>query len=206
MSSHPVPYERLIDYAADDLSDLEAAAVAAHVATCMECAATVSRYRTVRRAMESVNSVGPSLAAMARARALFRHAQPAVRANRLHGLLPVMARLAFDSQKGPLLMGLRGAGDVRHILFESEVADVDLQMEPVTEHGQTVWHILGQVGLDEPPRAIPIALVQTGASLPSVEMDADDHGTFSIRAVKGQYDLHVRLPSALLILPDLEIG
>ncbi len=205
MSSHPVPYERLIDYAADDLSDLEAAAVAAHVATCTDCAATVSRYRAVRRVLNSAETVGPPLAVIARARALFRHAQPS-RAGRLQGLLPVVARLAFDSEKGPVLIGVRGPGDPRHILFESEVADVDLQMEPVTEHGETVWHILGQVGLDELPPAIPIALVQTGSTVPALEMDADEHGIFSLQAVKGQYDLHVRLPTTLLILPDLEIG
>ncbi len=206
MSSHPVPYERLIDYAADDLSDLEAAAVAAHVATCTDCAATVSRYRAVRRVLNSAETVGPPLAVIARARALFRHAQPSARAGRLQGLLPVVARLAFDSQKGPVLIGVRGTGDPRHIVFESDVEDVDLQMEPVTEHGETVWHILGQVGLDELPPVIPIALVQTGSTLPALEMDADEHGIFSLQAVKGQYDLHVRLPSTLLILPDLEIG
>ncbi len=206
MSSHPVPYERLIDYAADDLNDLEAAAVAGHVATCRECAATVSRYRAVRRVLSSAETLAPSLAALARARALFRHTQPSVQAGRLQGLLPVVARLAFDSLKGPVLIGVRGTGNPRHILFESEVADVDLQMERVTEHGETVWHIIGQVGLDEPPPVIPVALVRTGSALPSVELDADEHGIFSIQAVEGHYALHVRLPSTLLILPDLEIG
>ncbi len=206
MSGHPVPYEQLINYAADDLSDLEAAAVAAHVSTCPECAATVSRYRAVRRVLSSAEIVEPPPAALERARALFRHAHAPAQAGRLQGLLPVVARLVFDSQKGPALIGVRGSESPHHILYESDVADVDLQMEPVTEHGETVWHILGQVGLDEPPPGIPITLVQTGSARPSVELDADEHGVFRIQAVEGHYDLHVRLPSTLLILPDLEIG
>lgn len=207
MCSHPISYEQLIKYAADELRGSEAAAVAAHIAGCGECRATVSRYHAMRTAMNSIQSTPPPPVTLARAQALFANRQLPIQPipSELPMFRHLVARLVFDSRSETMLTGVRGAGNSYHVLFESEVAEVDLQIEPLEEQEGTGWQILGQVGLDEPPSRSPVALVPSGATLPVVEVDADERGLFTLRAKEGRYDLLIHLVSALLIVPELEI-
>ena len=69
---HHVFYEQLVNYAAQELDERESAVVAAHVATCAECAATVARFRTARQLLRGDFSVDPPLATITRAQAIMR--------------------------------------------------------------------------------------------------------------------------------------
>ena len=74
--------EKLIAFAAGELSAAEATAVARHAGTCSRCAATVKRYQAIRELVRSDDSVEPPFAVLARARALMSldarsHAQKA---------------------------------------------------------------------------------------------------------------------------------
>ncbi len=207
MSRHAVSYQQLIDFAAGELGDHEAAAVAAHVASCAECAGTVARYRVVRGVLGAAEAFAPPAATMARAKALFaRELSHSPSSRPAEVVKRVIARLAFDSRSGLALSGVRGAGSTYHVVFEGDLADVDLQIERLHEREGGVWQILGQVSVDEPPSPVVVGLVPSNAVVPAVEVEADEHGVFTVRAPEGRYDLHIRLASALMILPDVDIG
>lgn len=203
MPSHPVPYERLIAYAADELDEPEAAAVASHLATCAECAATLARFRTVRAVLRSDDSEAPPAATLVRARGLFAQRRPAPEANWLQR---VLARLTFDSRAGPALVGARGIGRGYQLAFESDVADVDLELEPGEEPAGDRWRLLGQVAVHEDAPVAAVRLASPGTTTPVVQTTADEHGLFTLQAPLGRYDLLVSLPRVLLVLPDIEIG
>lgn len=96
MDGHPIPYHKLIDYAAGDLTGQQLATVEAHVATCLDCAFTVGRYRTVRRIVRTDDSEAPPLASVRRAYSLYSHYRPAPQPllSRLAYRLPAMATVA----------------------------------------------------------------------------------------------------------------
>lgn len=207
MTRHALSYQQVVEFAADELGDQEAAVVAAHVASCAECAATVARYRAVRKALRSTAAIAPPVATIARAKAIFprRPSHPPL-SRPVEVVKRGIARLAFDSRSGLALSGVRGAGSTYHVMYEGDLADVDLQVERLPEREGGAWQIVGQVAVDEPLSHVVVALVPSDAVLPTAEVEADEYGVFTVRAQEGRYDLHIRLTSALMIVPDLEIG
>jgi anti-sigma factor RsiW len=74
---HPLTFEKLIEYAADETSADELAQVSAHVLGCTECTATVNRFRNIRSIVRADISFVPPTATIARAQAIFvRHPVP----------------------------------------------------------------------------------------------------------------------------------
>ncbi|HYN87352.1 MAG TPA: DUF5667 domain-containing protein, partial [Ardenticatenaceae bacterium] len=69
--------EALIAYAAGELGPVEADSVAAHLAVCPECAATVARFRLVSEVLRTYDTHAPPPPTVARAKSLFRQHQPA---------------------------------------------------------------------------------------------------------------------------------
>ncbi|MDP9364166.1 MAG: hypothetical protein M3Q10_08065 [Chloroflexota bacterium] len=207
MSGHDLSYQQLIDYAADDLEGQDAAPVAAHLAACAECSATVARYRAMRRALASAELVAPPAATMARAKALFTLERGASPPGQSFEVLDrVIARLAFDSRRSLSMSGVRSAGTNFHLMFEEDLADVNLQIERLSEREGDAWQILGQVTVDEASSQFVIGLVPVQGSRPIVEAETDENGFFTVQAVEGRYDLHIRLSSALMILPGVDVG
>ncbi len=82
MNSHTIAYESLIDFAAGDLAEAEAAATAEHVAHCPECSVTVARFRQVSELRFVDVLVDPPPTTVARAQALYRRFYPAPQRSR----------------------------------------------------------------------------------------------------------------------------
>ncbi|HBY98209.1 MAG TPA: hypothetical protein DEP84_30405 [Chloroflexi bacterium] len=203
MRNHPVPYEQLIAYAADELDGPEAAAVAAHLDACTRCTATVVRFRAARSVLRVDDGEMPPPATLTRAKALFIQRRHTPEANWLQR---VIAALAFDSRSGLALSGARGVAGGYQLGFESSVADVDLELEPPEKPISGRWQLLGQVVAHENAPVTTVGLAPVGASTPIAQTDADEHGFFSLHAAPGRYNLLVTLPTVLLVLPDIEIG
>lgn len=203
MRNHPIPYERLIAYAAGDLDGSAAAAVAAHLTVCAECAATVARFQAVGTTFRSDDSEAPPTATLARAKGLFARRRPTPDAEWLQR---VIARLTFDSRSALALSGARGVGGGYQLSFESRVADVDLELEPPEEPAAGRWQVLGQVVAHEDVPVRMVGLAPLEGTSPILQTDADASGFFTLYASPGRYDLLVSLPTALLVLPDIEIG
>ena len=213
MSRHPITYERLIAYASGEAAAAEAGVVASHVAACPECAATVARFSIARAAVGADAWQPVPAAAMDRAKALFDrfgpHPAPAAeRPSPVAALRRLVASVTFDSAGGVGLAGARGSGDTYTLVYSSEAAEVDLQVEPVAGPGAGgEWQIMGQITPRDEQAA---AGVRVGLAAPGEEpeawVDADGHGYFALRAMPGRYDILIALPSVLLSLPALDVG
>ena len=206
MSDHPIDDEALLAFAGDEFDPAAAAVVAVHVAACPACAATIARYRLVRATLRADDSSVPPLPAVARAKGIFGRHRRAAPLDLVSPLRRIVARLTFDSQGGfaPAIAGFRG-GNARHLAFESDEAEVDLQVEPPAESGAP-WQILGQITADPGAPATRVALAPAGENRAVVEVELDEHGFFILTATPGRYDVSIRLPDSMLVLPDLEVG
>lgn len=213
MTPHPIPYERLIAHASGETTGAEADAVATHLATCPACAATVARYSVAREAASAPAWAPVPVAAMERAKDLFarfgpRPAPTEERTSPLAALRRMVASITFDGAGGVGLAGARGTGDAFTLAYSSEVAEVDLQVEPVAgPDGSGQWRIMGQITPRDDPDA---AGVRVGLAVPGGEPEAwvasDAHGYFALQAAPGRYDIQIALPAVLLSLPSLDVG
>lgn len=81
LDHHPIPYERLIDFAAGDLGETDSANIETHIAGCARCTATVTRYRRVSNVLSLDDTLEAPPATIARAQALFPRYRPVPQAN-----------------------------------------------------------------------------------------------------------------------------
>ena len=213
MTRHPIPYERLIAHASGETTGAEADSVAAHVATCPACAATVARFSVARAAAGADAWVPVPAAAMERAKGLFarfgpRPAAAPDAASPLAALRRLVASVTFDGAGGVGLAGARGTGDAFTLAYSSEVAEVDLQVEPIAGQGTGgEWRIMGQITPRDEPDAdgVRVGLAAPGGE-PEAWVASDAHGYFALRTAPGRYDILIALPSVLLSLPSLDVG
>ena len=212
MSGHPVSYERLIAFAGGEVAGPEAETIAAHVAACPDCAATVARYTAARSAVADDAWAPVPAAAMTRAKELFARFGPrpvvVERTSPLAALRRLVATITFDSSVGAGLAGARGVGEAYTLVYSSDVAEIELQVEPSpggSARGE--WQIMGQITPREElgAEAARVGLAAPGGE-PEAWADADEHGYFSLVTMPGRYDILVALPSALLSLPALDVG
>jgi len=205
MPSHPISYERLLSFAAGDLHANEAGVVAAHVAGCPACGATVARYRQLQAVAQADVALAPSAAVLARAKGLFVAPPQVPRPSLGDALRRVIGRLTFDSRGAFALSGVRGALSEYQLAFESDDAAVDLQIAP-PDDDTAGWRLLGQVDFhddEQPTAAVELTAVGGGDAVAAA---VDAHGVFALRTPPGRYDLVVRHPALEVVLPDLEIG
>ena len=207
IAQHPSG-EQLVAFASVESDSMDAMAIADHVARCAGCAGTVARYRLVRDVLRAVDAPEPPAAVVARAKNLFAAARNEVEIEPDHfaGLRRVVARLVFDSSAGlePALAGFRGGGD-RHLTFVAAAVQVDLRLSPPAALGGP-WRVEGQVDADEHAPATAVDMVRPGEEDTVARATTDEHGMFALAAPAGLYDILVRLPSALQVLPGLELG
>lgn len=204
---HPVLDEDLISFAADDPGLANATAVAGHVAVCPECAATVARYRLVRQAVRADAALAPSPAALAHVRALaggLGRAQPAP-ASPFAGLRRLVAALGFDGLTRPAFAGLRGADQGYQLAYAVDGIEIDLQVDPPPAGGDR-WQVMGQLAGTAGVAETDVVLAEPGGDDPFVRTTTDDDGLFSFEAAAGTYDVLLRLPEGLLVLPGLALG
>ena len=198
----------LLSYADGNMDGLDVSWLNAHLASCDECAGVVARYGFVAATVRSDASTAPSPEAIARAKAIFTESGSAPRPQWQDLLQPVrrvLADLIFDSYGGvtPGLAGFRGGGD-RHMTFVAEAVQIDLHLQaPVMRGG--VWQIHGQVDAASAVSSL-VDMVHAGDEQAVARVRTDEQGMFALEAPAGQYDLLVRLPDVIHVLPGLSIG
>lgn len=204
MRDNKLTYDQIIDYAAGRGSAEERAAVAARLADDPERAATARLLTRAFAVARSDDSVAPPESTLAAAKALFRErraraAPPAL----LAGLRQMLAALVFDSRAAGALAGVRGSGAVYQLAFESEVADVDLE---VAAAGAEMRQLRGQVTAHDDATIQGIAVVAKGAPDVSTTVAPDARGTFVVTVKPGRYDLYITIGETKLVVSDLEIA
>ena len=203
MSDHP-ELAQLLTLASGDQGDVTADE-AAHVAGCALCAETVARYRLVAATLQNDDAPAPSHAALTRAKALFSVQPRAEAPDILAPLRRIIAELVFDSGgMTPQLAGFRGGGD-RHLTFVVDAVQIDLRLQPPVDL-EGSWHIHGQLDADDLLPVATVDLVLTREDLAVVRTETDEVGMFSLAAPAGRYDILVRLPDLIQVLPGLDLG
>lgn len=117
----------------------------------------------------------------------------------------VQAVLRLDSAvTAPLALGVRTAGDVRHLLFSAEGRDIDLRIQAATTGGAAGFTLQGQVlGPDEAGTLVLRATPEGDERQAAL----DDLGGFRIDGVPaGHYLLSLQLGRDLIELPPLAVG
>ena len=190
------------------MEGLDISGLKTHLASCDDCAGIVALYQLVAGTVRGDALTAPSPAVLARAKALFPE-QGAARQSPLQDVLQpvrrVLADLIFDSYGGvtPGLAGFRGGGD-RHMTFVAEAVQIDLHLQaPVMRGG--VWQIHGQVDAASAVSSL-VDMVHAGDEQAVARVRTDEQGMFALEAPAGQYDLLVRLPDVIHVLPGLSIG
>ena len=198
--------EMLIAYAAGELDADVAAQVEAIVAESPADAARLARIRRTLATMRSDDNVAPPREAVARAKALFRRQPAAAHANWWQQIERVVASLIYDSRAQPALAGYRGVGDAVQLSYESEIADIDLELSPGGAEKDAVWTVMGQVATRDPAAIVAVVLVSRSQGGAQIEIKPDEHGLFTLRADSGEYDLFIRVADKVVALPNLRLG
>ena len=110
------------------------------------------------------------------------HRAPVSRTTRL---LEVVASLVFDSRSHQLGLATRGAGtamagEAVHLMWQCELADLMVEARPVDD--AAVVDLRGQVLLSHDSGSPVFTAEVAGPGQPTVSVDADDVGRFSILA------------------------
>ncbi len=203
-------YDRLVAFAAGELSGTAAAEVEAIAARDPEAAAVIRRFRLAVETGRRDDSVAPPADVLSRARALFASRPAPARAGLLDALRRIIAELVYDSRLQPALAGVRGVGRSRQLSFESELADIDVEIEPLTGESPERLRVSGQIarrGGAPAAGAAPlgISLAAPGSLEALSSATADPRGMFSMNAIPGRYDLLITVDDAVLVLPGVTV-
>lgn len=198
-------YEQLLAYAAGGLSPAEAALIAAYLAQHAQAAETVRLYQLAHGTLRADDTVSPPDATLAAAQALFREQQarrPQV--SWLAGLRQVVAGLVFDSRQQVALAGLRGQHAGYQLTFESDLADVDLEVTP-TDGPTAPRSVRGQIAPHADVRVTHVTLTASDSGETRASAEADEGGMFNLTIAPGRFDLYVAVDGSVLVLSDVEI-
>ena len=210
MSHAKITQLKLIAYAAGEVGGADAEQVQAHLERDADAAQTVRRYRLARETVLGDDGVDPPTEALERARSIF---DPTVHAGDRQGLAEsvggLIAQLIFDSRAQPAPAGLRGQATSFQMtwrLAPESGMELDLQAELTEAPGGERWQVVGQVTARDPIGPLTVSLCHAGSSAAADSVDADDRGSFVLRAEPGPYDLHLHLPGGRhTVLPDIRL-
>ena len=205
--NHP-GLDALLSYAAGSVEGPDIPHVTSHLASCGECAGIVERYRLVAETVRADALAAPAPDALVRAKALFPQRESASLSPMPDLLQPVrrvLAELIFDSLGGltPSLAGFRGGGD-RHVTFVAEAVQIDLHLQAPVRRGGA-WQIHGQIDAIASDHST-VDMVHTGEEHAVARARTDDRGMFALEAPAGRYDLLVRMPDVIHVLPGISLG
>ena len=199
-------FDELIKYAAGEMDGATHAAVETYL--CGAGARHASDVRRIRAAIQTMrrdDSREPRLEALARYRAIFQQPSATACENWIEGAIRVVANLLFDSRSAPALAGYRGSGQAVQLAFESSIADIELELEPIAKSDDARWHVTGQITVDGQPDVIRIACCEPGDETPHTTTTTDAHGGFSFEIERGAYDLFVRVDDKVIVVRDFRV-
>jgi hypothetical protein len=208
MDNHPVSAEDLFAHAHGDLDQRTASAIAAHVAMCPACAATLARFEIVRMTIRADATLTPTALTSAWIRALIasRKRPAVIRQSAFAPLKRVVAALKFDG-RAPLALGeLRGSAEAYLVKYAADDLDVDLEIAPAGTTDGGRWQVTGQVSAPLPSGSYVLAFTEPGGKQPVIELQSDDDGMFFVELSSGPYDLLVQTSDTVVVIPNLEVG
>jgi hypothetical protein len=207
MSQQPFTLEQLAAFAAGKMDAAQRELVQQHLTTDAVAANQVARLREIAQVVATPIE-NPPAETIARAKALFseiRRTKPASE-GLWSKLQRVIADLTFDSRPQAALAGLRGASTSYQLSFQSELGEVDMEVEAPSPAHATTWRIMGQISATEGQRADVIALASSGSFAPFASAVVDEHGVFTLSTSPGKYDVLISMQDALMVVPGIELS
>jgi hypothetical protein len=211
MTDHQVKIERLLAFAAGELPEREAMEMKNMIASDAELRRQYKLIEIVRRTLQEDDSIAAPAQVVARAKALFEQLRPAPVVSLrsrvqewLDAVDRVVAALTFDSRARPALAGFRGTAELVRLSFESDLAEIDLELNPQDESGLTRISVYGQITATDDAGGAPVVLTTAGSHHAIAQTVCDQGGLFEVTVERGRYDLHVRLPSGVVSAMEIE--
>lgn len=205
MNDKRLSYEELVAYAAGELDPARSAEVAALLAGDVSARRVITRLEALLALARADDSTEPPQNVAEQARALFRErAQPTpAGTDWLTALRRIAAELVFDSRPRAALAGLRGATANYQLAFESELADVDLEVR--SGEGTAPRVVQGQVSVRGELPVKALAFAPAGSLEPTAHSSPDKHGMFKTELEPGKYDVFVSIQDTVVVLSDVVI-
>ena len=203
-----VSYDQVIAYAAGEGGPDQAAAIEAWLDRHPEATATVNRYRSARQTLRTDDGVDPPAEALRRARALFETGRAAAPAWMGESVIQAIATLIFDSRRAPAPAGLRGPVVSFQMTYELSgvvPGELDLHAEPTGGGDTRSWRLIGQIASPQATGPLRVDLCRAGSLSPIRSVDGDDRGGFVLHVEAGSYDLHLRVPHGVVVVPDIRV-
>lgn len=228
MQDHEYTIDTLLMHAAGLTGPDRSTAIEDHLKTCAACTAVVEQARSVAAVMREQRSLiadPPGHVATASER-LFARVRPDLvrpvdssREPALEGLRRILANITFDSLGSSAYAGLRAAtGASRHLAYQSELGDLDLQVSPPLRPSATDarWQVMGQLELRTPtPPRTPIIFLQADLSViddlqatathERATADVDEGGYFTVELQSGTWAACMVIDDAVLVFPGFTL-
>ena len=200
-------YEELIAYAAGNMPPDQADLVSASVRSDPAAAAVVNAWRAVHRLVAGDDSVQPSSAALARAKAVFEQRSSPTRVGTaieswISAIDRFAARLIYDSRVQPATVRHGQPDDRLMLTFETDEGEVDVQAERLGASGR--WRIMGQIAGSSIAQR-DVAAVACGSAQIAGRTVSDDRGGFTLDVPPGEYELLLRRGEGATLLAPLPL-
>lgn len=204
--NHPVPLELLVALALGELDEAQSTEVDARVRANPESTRLLNSIRSAVQTMRADDSVAPSDDVLRRALRMVQDTAPAgASLADLAGVVrEYLCRLVRDTLTEPALAGFRGTTESRHIRFECDIAEVDLQVSPT--HGETRRTVRGQVAPLTDGVVSQIGWRSTLTGTAAQQVPADESGMFVLECPVGVYELTARIGDQLVRVPPINVA
>ncbi len=200
-------FEKLIAYELDELSTEDRQAVQKLLDT---DAAIESQFKLVQQLMTTIGL--PELddapqSVIRQLKQLYRTRKPTLAQTLRQGVEHIIASLEMDSRLSPALVGFRGCAQTAHLVFESTLGEVDLQLTPGDESETQSWTVQGQVDTDKHPCGVQLVSMDEEMCDPSTSArtDCTCRGRFTLSTPPGTYVLMVDFDDAQLEVGPIQI-
>ncbi|MBL8762581.1 MAG: hypothetical protein JNL50_14900 [Phycisphaerae bacterium] len=208
--NEPVSNEDLVALALGELDPARRSDVEARIAASPDAARTLASITMALRTMKADDSVAPPPEVLRRALSLVRNPAPAqpslmdVAGDLAGRAREFLCTLVRDTLAEPALAGFRGTTESRHLSFECDVAEIDLQVSPTQDDARRT--IRGQVAPLNNDAVARVSWRSTLTGAPEQEIRADESGVFVLECPVGVYELSARVGDSVVRVPPINVA
>ncbi|MCC6970262.1 MAG: hypothetical protein IT434_08580 [Phycisphaerales bacterium] len=208
--NQPVSNEELVALALDELDPARRSEVQAQVAASPEAARTLASVKLAVQTMRTDDSVAPPAEVVQRVLGLMRTEAPAspslmdIASRVADHVQEYLCRLVRDTMADPALAGFRGTTESRHLSFECDIAEIDIQVSPNGNDSRRI--IRGQVAPLNDDIVARIAWRSTLTGSPEQEVAADSSGVFVLECPVGVYELSACVGASVVRIPPINVA
>lgn len=206
----PISNEDLVALALGELDPTRRTEVEARIAASPAAARTLASVTLAVQTMRTDDSIAPPADIVQRVLGLIRAAAPTqpslmdVAGHAADRVREFLCTLVRDTLTEPALAGFRGTTESRHLSFECEIAEIDLQVSPTDN--DTRRTIRGQVAPLNDDIVAGIAWRSTRTGSAEQEIPADESGIFVLECPVGVYELSARVGNSVVRIPPISVA